>query len=477
MGKRFDYEYIVIGAGAAGITAARQLVQAGHKVALIEKDKWGGAEANYRNVPQQAVSRVSNLYREAVAGKKFGIGSAGLRYSYSTLMRWREYVISKAAPTRKDLESIGIDCIQGRADFVGNYDVKITGGKIERKIKKPAADNAEQDDNNVISASKFIIATGTEMATQGISGLDKVSYYTPATILAAPQPPRTALIVGGGSSGCEVAQYLAELGTRVVLIECSGRLLPKEDEEVGLALKQYFEKQLGIKVFTNTRAVALEKDNISPRVVFMRGGQERTVKVNDVVLAVGSRPALNLGLKNVGVSYDKNGIVVDRTLQTSARNVFAAGDILGGESSTERSIYTAEVAVMNLLGRSKTFATFDGFIRTTNTDPQIASVGLSEDDLTKGAKRYKKAVVPLSATMASTTSGNKFGFIKMMADNQGNLLGATMFGPHATDVLQELALAIRHKLPLVQVASTPHPAEGWSNLVKIAARKLMADKK
>ena len=411
MGKRFDYEYMVIGAGAAGITAARQLVNAGHKVALVEQNKWGG-----RTVPT-------------------------------------------IAPTEKELEELGINCIHGKAEFVSNYDVKIAGQE------KP------------ISASKFIIATGTRPSGQGISGLDRVKYYTPASVSTMVQPARTVLVIGGGASGCEVAQFLAKRGSRVVIVESSSRLLPKEDEEVGQALQRYFEKKLRIRTFTNTRAVALEKDKMSPRVIFMRNGQEQTVRVENIVLAAGRQPALDLGLKNVGVSYDKNGLVVDRTLQTSARNVYAAGDILGGESSTERAIYTAEVAVMNMLGRSKTFANFDGFMRTVDTKPQIASVGMTEDDLAKSSKKYKKVVVPLTATVAATTSGKVDGFIKIMADNQGKILGAVMMGPHATDVLQEIALAIRHNLPLVQVASTPHPAEEWGNLVKIAARQLINNKK
>ena len=410
MGKRFDYEYMVIGAGTAGITAARQLVEAGRKVALVEQDKWGGSGASYRNIPQ------------------------------------------------KLLEEAGIDCIKGRAKFVGNYDVEISGQE------KP------------VSANKFLITTGTEPMLKNISGLDKVKYYTPASILEVERPPKTVLVIGGGASGCETAQRLAKLGSRVVIVECAARLLPKEDEEVGLLMQQFFEKRLGIKTFTHTKAVALEKDKLSPRVVFMRNGQERTVRVENIVIAAGRQPALDLELKNAGISYDKKGIVVDKTLQTSARNVFAAGDILGGDSSTERAVYTAEVAVMNMLGRNKTYVNYDGFIRTTNTDPQIASVGLSEDDLAKRAKKYKKAMVPLSATLASVMTNSRVGFIKIMIDHQGKILGATMMGPHATDVLQEIALAIRHGLPLIQVASTPHPAEEWGNLIKIVSRKLLAKK-
>ena len=416
MGKRFDYEYIVIGAGAAGITAAKQLAEAGRKVALIEQDKWGGRH-------------------------------------------WRDLKENKAIPTQKDLEELGVTYIHGHAEFVGNYDVSVTGRE------------------DPISAAKFLITTGTEPAKKKIAGIENVKYYTSDSIKDIQHPPKTALVIGGGASGCEAAEYLAKLGTRVVIVECSARLLPKEDEEVGLIMQQYFEKRLGIKTFTNTRAVALEKDKLSSRVVFMRNGEERTVRVENIILAAGRQPSLGVGLKNGGVSYDKKGIVVDKTLQTSARNVFAAGDILGGDSSSERAVYTAEIAVMNMLERTKTYVNYDGFIRVTDTDPQVASVGLSEDDLAKQAKKYKKAAVPLSAVIASVKHRKRIGFLKIMTDGQGKVLGATMVGPNAADVLQELALAIRHQIPLIQVASTPHSASAWTNLVKIAARKLLTSKR
>ena len=455
MGKRFDYEYMVIGGGVAGITAATQLAEAGRKVAIVEQGKLGGAHVYHRDVPQRALFTFSHLYADAVSGSRFGISSTSLRYNYPTVQHWKDRAISRCATAKKNLEDLGVTIIKGKAHFVGNYDVTI-GGKNEQ-----------------VSANKFLIATGAELDPNKISGVDNVSYYTPATILDLERPPKAVLIIGGGASGCEVAQYLAELGAKVVIVESSARLLQKEEPEVGKLMEEYLSKRLGIKVFTHTRATALEKDKISPRVVFMRGGQERTVRVETIVLATGSKPSLDFGLQNAGVSFDKNGIIVDKTLQSSARNIFVAGDALGGDSSTERAIYSAEIAVMNMLGHNKTFVNYDGFMRVTDTNPQVASVGITEEIAIKEKKKYKKAVVPLSAADVSTTEDFRIGFIKILADLQDKIIGATLVAPHAADTMQELALAIRHGLPLVQVASTPHPANEWSNLIKIAARKIL----
>lgn len=459
MGKRFDFEYIVIGGGPAGITAATQLAEAGRKVAIVEQSKLGGSET-YRDLSQKTLSSFSHLYTQAVAGTRFGISSTSLRYNYPAVLHFRERAVERAAKvnSKRSLEEIGITVLKGMAHFVGPYDIVIGG----------------QDKQ--VSASKFLIATGATLNTDGISGIDNVPFYTAQSIMNIPRVPKTALVVGGGASGCEIAQYLAELGTKVVLVEAADSILPNEEKEVGRVMGEYLAKRNGIKIFTKTKVIALEKDKVSARVVFMRGGQERTVRVETIILATGSKPAIDIGLKNAKVSFDKNGIIVDKTLQTSARNVYVAGDVLGGQSSTERAIYSAEVAVANMIGRNKKFANYVGFMRVVDTDPQIAAVGKTEFELAAKKRKYKRVFVPLSNISASTTADFRIGFLKILADSQGKVLGATMVGPHAADVLQELALAIRHDLPLVQIASTPHPANEWSAIVKLAARRLLLSK-
>ena len=453
MSKRFDYEYIVIGGGAAGIVAAEQLAEAGRKVALVEQDKWGGRGYN-SDIPERLLLNFSHLFANAVAGSRMGLSSTNLRYNYPTVQHFKDRVMAKAGFSRKELEEKGIICIKGKAHFVGNYDVAIEG-------------------QGQISASKFMIATGASLNDGGITGLDTVEYLTTKTAMEVAKPPKAVLVVGGGASGCEVAQYYAELGAKVVIVEMAGSLLPTMDEEVGQVMEQYLSRRLGIKVFTQTRVIALEKDKISKRVVFMRGGQEKTVRVETVVLATGSKANTDLGLKNAGVSFDKNGIIVDKTLQTTARNIWAAGDVIGGVSSTERAEYTAEVAIINLLGRGKTFVNYNGFMEVVNTNPQVASVGITEDALRKKSRKYFKTLVPLSATTAAITDDFKIGFLKVLTDKEGKILGASMIGPNAASVMQELALSIRHGIPLIQIASTPHANSEWNNIVKVAARKLL----
>lgn len=456
MGKRFDFEYIVVGGGSAGTTAALELAKNKRKVALIEQDKWGGAGTSSRDVPGKALFNFSHLYAQAISGSRFGLSSGNLRYNYPTALHWRDTAIAKATPKKKDLGAAGITCLRGKAHFISPNDISVGDGQF--------------------SANKFILATGSEPNLKKISGTDTVHFLTPATALKIERPPKAALIVGGGASGLEIAEYYSELGAKVVVLESKSRLLPKEDPEIGKFMEQYFTKRLGIKVFTGTRVVALEQAKNASKVVFMRNGQERALQVGTIVLATGSTPYLDCGLQNAHVNFDDAGVVVDKTLHTSARNIYAAGDVIGGDSSTEKAIYTAEVAVRNLLERNKTYVNFDGLIRIVETNPQIAIVGLTERELQKSKKKYKKALVPLTSVQASVTSDFRVGFFKLLADSQGKVLGAAAICPEAPEIMQEIALAIKHGLPLIQIASTPHPVGSWSELVHVAAKQIFAKK-
>lgn len=452
--KKFDYDYLVIGSGAAGKAAALMAAGAGLKTAIVEAERWGGSTLNYRNVPDAASLHFSSLYMQAVKGARFGLSSANLRYNYPTALHWRTVASRRAGGgSTKDLEEAGATCIKGFAHFVGPHEIAV-------------------GDEGRVSAKKILIATGSTMAENGITGADSVAHLTPRTAMTVNRLPKVALVVGGGASGCEIAEYYASLGVSVLLVELAERLLPKEDSEVGEMLEFYLTKQLGVKVLTQSRVIALEKDRSFKKVIFLRGGQEKAVKVEEVIFATGSKPALDLGLENAGVKFTKNGIKVDKSLQTNVRHIFAAGDVLGGESSTEKATYEAAVVTANIINRGKAAVNYKGFARVTNTFPMVASVGMTEDSCMKRDKKYKVALAPLSVANASNTEDFRTGFIKMLSDREGKIIGATVVAPRADLIIQEIALAIRQNLRVVDVASTPHIADGWGEIVKVVARRL-----
>ena len=455
MGKKFDYDVIVIGSGPAGASSALYATNNGLKTALIESNKWGGSFLNYSDVPASALFEFSHLYHKSVRGAVFGLSSSSLRYNYPTAQNWKSSVARRAgANSKKRFESAKIACFSGFASFLSPHEIAVK--------------------DSIISASKFIIATGSKLSYGDISGIESATCLTPAEALALPRPPKSVFIVGGGSTGVELANYFAELGTQVVIAELADRILPHEEEETSRLITQYFENSLQIKVLAQSRVVAFEPSSKPgfQRVIFRRGIQEKAIEVSTIILATGSKPATNISLENAGVEYSPEGIEVDNYLRTSTKHIYAAGDCLGRESSTERASYEGALAIANAIGKSKTTRNYEGFIRVTNTFPSIASVGLSEEKCLKSKLKFQKTVLPLTAVPAASTSNFRYGFIKMLVDPKGRILGGTVVCPKAELVLQEIATAIKNGVTVDQLATTPHISSSWSDLVRLAAHKL-----
>ena len=333
MSKRFDYDLAVIGSGDAGGKAALIAAESGQRVALIEANKWGGSSLNSSNVPYGALFHASQIYKKALDGGKFGISSNGLRYNYPTMNSWKNTAMRRAkANSKAEFEEAGITCIKGTARFISKKELAV--------------------DDEVIQAKKYLIATGASILDTGIKIPENVDYWLPEDALNILRPPRSLFIIGAGSTGCELAQYFATLGTTVVIADIAGRLLPREDEEVGQVMDDVFNKSK-IKVLTQSRVIALEKDGQTKKVIFLRGGQEKSVRVDEVLMCTGSAPNVDIGLENAHVKYNRTGISVDITMRTSQKHIYAAGDVVGGHSSTEKAEMEARVAAMHLIGKAK----------------------------------------------------------------------------------------------------------------------------
>ena len=454
---RYNYDYIVIGSGAAGSAAALMGASLNKKVAIIEAKNWGGSGVNLRDVPFSACLHFAHLYNQALKGEKFGLSTKNLRYNYPSVMNWRSVATERASNgmNKSIFEGVGIDCYEANASFVGPNEIAVGNDKT-------------------ITGAKILIATGASPDETSVAGTTTVNYLTPETAITLHDIPKTVLVAGGGSSGCEVAEYLAALGSKVIIAEIAGRLLPKEDAEVGRVMEGHLE-EAGVKVLTQSRVVVIEKDAISKKVVLMRGGQEKAVRVDEVVLAVGSRPNTDIGLENAGVKYDQNGVIVGKDLRTNVRHIFAAGDVIGGESSTERAAYEAAVATANALNRGKNAVDYTGYVRVTDTWPAVASVGLTEDDCVKRDLRYVSRMVEYGNMFIGNTRDFSEGFVKMICNKQGKILGCTVVCPEAPAVIQEVVLAMRTGVLVSELAGVPHVNSSWSEGVRIVARRLAAE--
>lgn len=451
----FDYDLIVIGSGAGGSAAATIAARTGKRVAIIEADTFGGDSPNWSDVPTKALLHAAQLYDEARHGARFGLRSSTMGYNYPSLRAWKDLAVKRtgAGGNRRYYENEGIATFQGAAHFLSPNEISVN--------------------RRHLSAHQFLVATGSHWVAPHIQGLEDLSYLTPRTILNSIRPPRSLYIIGAGTIGVELAQLMAIFGTKVYLSEIASRILPQEDEEVGILMERVLKEQKGVTSLTQTRTLVVVKDGVGKRVTYTRGGVEKSIHVDDVLIATGRIPTVDLGLENASVAYTPKGIEVDEYLQTSARHIFAAGDVLGHSSHTHTALLESRVAANNLLhGKSKITPDYTATPRLTFTHPGIASVGLSEDDCLKRDLRINKAVATLNIIARSNTSDFRDGFVKIITDKKGVVLGGTVVAPHAAEIIHELTLAVKYQLTASQIAATPHAFLSWSEAIRVAAAKL-----
>lgn len=452
----FDYDLIVIGSGAGGSAAATIAARAGKRVAVIEAGEFGGESPNWGDIPTHALLHAAQLYDTAKRATHFGLRSAMMGYNYPSLLSWKDLVINRTGTggNRRYYENEGISVFNSAAHFLSPHEVSVA--------------------RRHLSAEHFLIATGSHIQPPDIQGLEQVKYLTPRTLLAATRLPKSLFVIGGGSVGVELSQLMAIFGTKVYIAEIASRLLPHEDEEVGALMERTLKEQKGITPLTQTRVLSVIKDGIGKRITFTRGGVEKSVHADEVLIATGRVPTVDLGLENASVAYTPKGIEVNEFLQTSAKHIYAAGDVLGKGSPTHTALLESRVAAHNILHpKNRTSPDYTATPRLVFTMPGIASVGLSEDDCLKRDLHINKAIAPLSIIARSNTADFRDGFIKIITDKKGVILGSTVVSPHASEIIHELALAIKYHLTAEQVAATPHAFLSWSEAVRVAATKLI----
>lgn len=451
----FDYDLIVIGSGAGGSAAATIAARAGKRVAIVEAGIFGGESPNWGDVPTKALLHAAQLYDEAKHGARFGIRSSMMGYNYPSLHAWKDLTIKRtgAGGNRRYYENEGISAFSGIAHFLSPHEVSVN--------------------RRHMSAENFLIATGSHIEAPNIPGLANVKYLTPRTLLEATRLPKSLFIIGGSTVGVELGQLMAIFGTKVYIAEIASRLLPHEDEEAGTLMERILKEQKGITSLTQTRILSVVKDGVGKRVTFNRGGVEKSLHIDEVLIATGRVPTVDLGLENASVNYTPKGIEVDDYLQTSAKHIYAAGDVLGHGSPTHTALLESRIAANNILNpKSRVSPDYTATPRVTFSYPGIASVGLSEDDCLKRDLRINKAVAPLNIVTRSNTSDFRDGFVKIITDKRGTILGATVVAPHAAEIIHELVLAVKHQLTASDVANTPHAFLSWSEAVRVAAAKL-----
>ena len=445
MGKKYNFDYVVIGSGPAGTTAALTLARkAKNKVAIVEDHAFGGNNLNSRDVPYLVSLGFSHTFSKLANYPE--INAQEMHFNFPSVVMHQNQTIQALGGGSTDVfDTAGIISMFGHAHFIDAHTLAV---------------GHEQ-----ITSEYFIIATGAKLNTGDIVGLDDVPCLTPETAIKLRKLPKYALVVGGGSTGCEIASYFAELGTSVFMAEASERILPKEDPEASNAVMDYFTTKLGIKIATETKVVAVERDAVSKKVILSSNGREKSVRIDCIIRATGSKPVLDIGLENAEVKYSENGIQVNKMFQTTTKNIYAIGDALGGDSSTERAVYQGKTLALNLLDKARVYPDYRGFVRVTSTNPEVAAIGKTEAELKKEGIKFRKAVVYIKDLPISKIDRFSDGLVKMIIGGNRRILGATIVAPNASLMASEISLAVRHNMTIDQLRETPHIANSFAAVI------------
>ncbi len=456
MSKKYDFQYVVIGSGPAGSTVATTLAKAKKGVALVEGRFFGGSNLNTHDVPYKVALGIAHSYAKINASPEYSNQDLSVNLP-AIINQELKAVVTASKHNKQSYDESSVICLNGYAHFLDAHTIAVKDKKI--------------------TSANFILATGAHLNTKDISGIDTTQYLTPETAIKIRHLPKVIAVVGAGSTGCEIASFFAELGSKVILLESADRILPREDTEVSTEITKYFTKELGVNILNKCKVVAIGQDATSKYLIFRYGNTEKMVRVEEVALATGSLPNTDCGLENANIKYKETGITVNKLFETSAKHIYAVGDCIGGESSTERAYQQGLTLATNIIKKAKNLVNYSGITRLIDTPLQIATVDANEQDLIKRGRKFKKVILPLSETTAGQIDGLKYGFVKLIVNKNNYIIGATIVAPHASLLAEEIAVAIRHHHTAVELASTPHLINSYNHAIKLAARNLIIKKK
>jgi len=449
------YNVVVIGGGTAGLVTAAGTAGLGGRVALIEGNKMGGDCLNFGCVPSKALISSARLVERIRRAPELGLSPMEPSFRFEDVFRSMRERRARIEPndSKERFEGLGVDVFLGKAKFLSPHEVEIDGGTRLR-------------------ARNFVIATGTRALVPPVAGLDRVPFYTNETFFdELERKPESMLVLGGGPIGCELAQVAGRLGVAVQLVELLPRLLPRDDAEAGELIRRRLAHE-GVAVSTGTKAVAFESEAGHISATIEADGARRKLAIEAVLVAAGRTPNVeSLGLEAAGVKFDRRGVTVDQTLTTSQPHIFACGDIAGPYAFTHAADYQARLVVRNiLLPWLKAKASYRWMPWVTYTDPEVAQFGVTEEEArgkNVDCDVYRHDWHDLDRAV---TDSETEGFVKVLtARGKDTILGATVVGAHAGEVMHEILVAAKHGIGLSKLSGMVHAYPTYSSSVQRVA--------
>ena len=455
----YQYDFIVIGGGAAGLTAAGMGANFGAKTLMIESDKLGGDCTWHGCVPSKTLLHVSKLAAGIKEAEAFGHKSVKTLNFTSVLEHVRKVRedVYEEADDPDIYRKMGVEIAFGKARFKDDHTVII------------------QDDDKTslkeVTGRNILIATGSKPLIPPIKGLSGVKYLTNESIFELGEQPKTLSVIGAGPIGIEMAQAFQRLGTQVTIFDVQDRILTNDDAELAGMLKNRLERE-GVKfhLAANVSQVEASTDG-SIHVKALIADQEITVESDTILVAAGRKANLqSLGLENAGIAFTEKGITVNDRCKTNKSHIYAAGDVTGRYQFTHMSEYMAKVASSNAILKVPMKIDKDHVPWSTYTDPELAGIGATEKQLKESGTSYETYRFPYDKVDRAITEGDTDGMIKIFAKKwNGKIIGATIYGKQAGDLISEYALAMKHGITLRNIADTIHPYPTYGLGVRRAA--------
>jgi pyruvate/2-oxoglutarate dehydrogenase complex dihydrolipoamide dehydrogenase (E3) component len=464
-----EFDVVVIGGGSAGYAAARTAASLGARTAVIEAAKEIGGLCILRGcMPSKALLESAHRWHEIGRAMEFGLVAKPVKVEMKCVQARKRHLVNEFADCRrKQLRSGKFTFLRGLASFLDSHTLLLQRGRTQE----------------LIVASTFILATGSRITQVPVPGLWETGCLTSDTALEAERIPKRLAILGGGVIAVELGQFFARMGAKTTILQRSKRIVRTYDNDVSLELERALKAEK-INVRTGVKLLKVRASGKGKKILFQRGSKKEELVVDEILYALGREPCLdNLRLDKAAIPLVDGKIRVDDTMATAAAHIFAAGDVTGLHDVVHIAIQQGEWAARNAVryvtgSLSHKLEKADYRLKTlvTFTDPEIASVGLTEAEATAKKIDYLTAKYPFNDHGKSMIGGHEFGFVKIMAEkSKGEIIGAQIIGPHASDLIHELIAIMRYRGTVQDLAAMPHYHPTLAEILTYPAEEI-ADK-
>ena len=453
--KQFDTNIVVIGAGSAGLVTSYIAAAVKARVSLIEKHKMGGDCLNTGCVPSKALIRSARFIGENKRSADYGIAKSEVELSFSDVMERVSNVIKEVEPhdSIERYTGLGVDCVEGAATILSPYEVSVNG--------------------KTITTRNIVIATGARPRIPAIKNIEAMNPLTSDNLWNLREQPKRLLVLGGGPIGCELSQSFARLGTEVTIVLRGERILPKEDSDVSELVTNRFKEE-GVNILSHHKMLEFVADEEGKHLICIHNDQQVRIGFDQLLVATGRQANITgFGLENLNMGLNNDGTVeVNEYLQTKYPNIYACGDVAGPYQFTHAAAHQAWYAAVNaLFGRFKRFKVDYSVIpAATFTDPEVASVGLNETAALAQDIPYEVTTFDLEELDRAIADSDNHGLVKVLTvPGKDKILGATIVGPHAGELITEFVTAMKNNLGLNKILGTIHIYPTLSEANKYAA--------